>query len=161
MRKLQVGIFPWGYQLLDQITSSMCDMELSATDRRSRIGSNRHWNSQCVKDHRPWPVAEPPRRHDALCSWGNSSVSIDCQDERGSENICNVSCEELSHIYVECTTDPFPSGTGQLGLYVFERDQIYTRLQSDSDQILMNQVTITSKTVKAIPKSPFTKHYII
>ena len=34
------GVFPWGYQILDQTTSTRCDVELSATDGRSRIGSN-------------------------------------------------------------------------------------------------------------------------
>ena len=38
-------VFPWGYQLLDRTTSSMCDVELSATDRWSQIGSSTLPNS--------------------------------------------------------------------------------------------------------------------
>ena len=41
MWKLRRGVFPWGYQLLNWTTSSMCNMELSATDNWSQIGSNR------------------------------------------------------------------------------------------------------------------------
>ena len=68
---------------------------------------------------------------------------------------------EPSHIYVESTTDLFPTDADRLGPYVFERDQVYTRLQLGSDRVLMNHGTITSKTVKAIPIISLSKYNII
>ena len=41
------GVFPSGYQLRDRTISSTSDVELSATDGRSRIGSNK----SALSDH--------------------------------------------------------------------------------------------------------------
>ena len=77
--------------------------------------------------------------------------------EATSQNIHHVSCVEPSHIYVECMADLFASDANRLGLYVFEQDQVYTRLQSGSDRVLMNHGTTTSKAVNADPNISFYK----